>query len=539
MSTNVASTAHRRERSIDSSPTVRTVAPARGPPRPRIATPTSRTPARCAGAYYAAPVAEPFPSLLIRADALVPQGAFAEAQAEYLHPDPAAVGALTEALRAHDVGVVAHFYMDPQLQGVLSASDWPHIHISDSLVMADKAVAMVRAGARVIVVLGVDFMSENVRAVLDAAGHADVPVYRVASDPIGCSLAESAEAPAYAAYLRRAAGTPKSLHVVYINTSLLTKARAHHVVPTITCTSSNVVQTILQAAAQVPGIHVWFGPDTYMGHNLVELFEGLAAMGDAAVHEVHPDHDAASLRSLLGRFHAFEQGVCVVHHMFGARVAERVRSELPDAFVTAHLEVPGEMFTLAVEAQRRGRGTVGSTSNILGFIARKVADAVEAGRPARLPFVLGTEAGMITAIVRKTQALLRERGTSVEAEIIFPVAAEAIAATGDELLAVVPGVAAGEGCSVEGGCATCPFMKMNSLDALMDLLASIGRDDPRALDPFRSRQYLDVIDGRTVADLGGEPIVHMRGLSTTGRVPEQLVQDILRRSVGHRRATTP
>ena len=204
-----------------------------------------------------------------------------------------------------------------------------------------------------IAVLGVDFMSENVRAILDEAGHADVHVYRMAPADIGCSLAEAAEAPAYSAYLgagwtsplvpwacvlpdtlqvdmvvRRfeagglrfpqccmnlcqacfctalhalgrqgnhstarfpcrlcslvwdisplraaytaqvaakqilmghhasgpcvrstadaaASGAP-ALHVVYINTSLRTKALAHAAVPTITCTSSNVVQTVLQ-----------------------------------------------------------------------------------------------------------------------------------------------------------------------------------------------------------------------------------------------------------------------------------------------------
>lgn len=41
------------------------------------------------------------------------------------------------------------------------------------------------------------------------------------------------------------------VQVVYINTSLKTKALAHAQVPTITCTSSNVVQTVLQAFAQV------------------------------------------------------------------------------------------------------------------------------------------------------------------------------------------------------------------------------------------------------------------------------------------------
>ena len=71
------------------------------------------------------------------------------------------------------------------------------------------------------------------------------------SADIGCSLAEAAESAAYTHYLDTAAMQPKSLHVVYINTSLRTKAEAHNRVPTITCTSSNVVQTVLQAFAQV------------------------------------------------------------------------------------------------------------------------------------------------------------------------------------------------------------------------------------------------------------------------------------------------
>ncbi len=68
--------------------------------------------------------------------------------------------------------------MDPQVQGVLTsaAERWPHIHISDSLVMADRAVKMVEEGCTTVAVLGVDFMSENVRAILDEAGHKDTKV---------------------------------------------------------------------------------------------------------------------------------------------------------------------------------------------------------------------------------------------------------------------------------------------------------------------------------------------------------------------------
>ena len=472
-----------------------------------------------------------FPSLRITADALIPQGSFAEAQAAFLRPDRELVAELTLLLREKNAGVVAHFYMDPELQGVLSACDWPHIHVSDSLAMADRAIAMAEQGVRTIAVLGVDFMSENVRAMLDASGFRHIPVYRVAEEPIGCSLAESAEARAYGAYLTEASETPHSLHVVYINTSLITKAKAHALVPTITCTSSNVVQTVLQAAAQVPDGHVWFGPDTYMGQNLVEMFRNMSEMTDRQIREVHRQHDRASIRALLSRFHYFEQGTCIVHHIFGREVVDTVREHYPDAFVTAHLEVPGEMFALALEAARRGEGVVGSTSNILSFVLGKVDEAIARGEGAELRFILGTEAGMITPIVRQVQDKLRdyasEGGSDVSAEIIFPVASEAIAQEPESDFGIVPGVAAGEGCSTAGGCATCPYMKMNSLRALMALLERVDNESGSNLVPFEPRKYVQAINGRTAADLGGEPILHMRAFQRKGRLPEALVDHVL------------
>ncbi|HBQ13773.1 MAG: quinolinate synthase NadA [Sandaracinaceae bacterium] len=469
-------------------------------------------------------MSQSFPSLVIAADRLEPQGAFAEAQAEFLSPDPGVVKELDALLEAKKIGVVAHFYMDPELQGVLSACSWPHVHISDSLAMADAAIGMVEKGCEQIVVLGVDFMSENARAMLDAAGLNSVPVYRVAADPIGCSLAESAEAKAYGAYLTEARETPRSLHVVYINTSLRTKAKAHALVPTITCTSSNVVATVLQAFAQIPDVQVFFGPDTYMGRNLAELFRSLADMPDETIGALHPAHDQASIRAMLPRFRYFEQGTCIVHHMFGADVARQVREDYPEVFVTAHLEVPGEMFEVALERQREAdAGVVGSTSDILGFITRKVGEAAEAGGAKRLRFVLGTEAGMITAIVNGLQAILQ--GTEVEAEIIFPVASEAIAQDPESPLVVLPGVSGGEGCSTAGGCATCPYMKMNSLDALLSVVRKVGvADDDLA--PYEPHKYVELVDGRTAADIGGEPILHMRGFQKQKALPAALVEDV-------------
>ncbi|KAH8975738.1 hypothetical protein BDL97_01G174500 [Sphagnum fallax] len=427
---------------------------------------------------------KPFPSILVTADEVTAQGDFAKAQVRYLQPDVSKVHELAELLKQKQIGVVAHFYMDPEVQGVLVAAQklWPHIHISDSLVMADRAVTMADAGCKYIAVLGVDFMSENVRAILDRAGHQQVGVFRMSADHIGCSLAEAAESSAYLQFLNEAAVTPKSLHVIYINTSLETKAQAHALVPTITCTSSNVVQTVLQ------------------------------------------------------------DGTCVVHDLFGKEVVDRVREGYGDAYQTAHFEVPGDMFALAMEAKQRGMGVVGSTQNILNFIEGRVKEAIGCGFDDRLQFVLGTEAGMVTAIVGGVSKLLGEvssRGTKIEVEIVFPVSSEAISATSSAhgttgyestlvKLPIVPGVASGEGCSLSGGCASCPYMKMNSLDSLMQVCQLLGTSNDKRLAAHQARVFTAEIAGQTVGDLGCEPILHMRHFQATGSLSDALVQHICR-----------
>lgn len=463
----------------------------------------------------------PFPSLRIQADALVPQGAFAEAQAQFLHPGAKQIEEMDKLLHEHRVGVVAHFYMDAELQGVLSQCQWPHIYVADSLLMADHAVKMAEDGIKSIVVLGVDFMSENVRAVLDSSGHQDVVVYRVVEQEIGCSLAESAEGINYAAWLEQARKTEDPLHVIYINTSLRVKAYSHRSVPTITCTSSNVMQTILQASAQNHNISIWYGPDTYMGQNLKVMLERYAQLPDDDIAKIHPKHNQKSIHKILSRFNYYHQGNCMVHHMFGAEVVSQVKRFHANAFHTAHLEVPGEMFSLAVEAQNNGRGVVGSTSNILNFILDEVQKAAEGKEAKNIPVVLGTEAGMITAIVRKVQRQLQELGRmDISVEIIFPVSSEAV--TQDDSLGIIPGVAGGEGCSTAGGCASCPYMKMNSLEALFDLVERTS--EPKSLEGFEPKKYQDLIGGKPIATLGGEPILFMRHFQRTGEMSDRLMR---------------
>ncbi|KAL9686492.1 hypothetical protein QQ045_023952 [Rhodiola kirilowii] len=493
------------------------------------------------------PKFEPFPSLVVTADGISAKGAYAEAQAKFLNPDEKRVEELVSVLKEKKIGVVAHFYMDPEVQGVLTAAkkQWPHIYISDSLVMADTAVKMAKAGCKFITVLGVDFMSENVRAILDQAGFGEVGVYRMSNERIGCSLADAASAPAYIDYLQTASTSSPSLHVIYINTSLETKAQAHELVPTITCTSSNVVQTILQAFAQVPGLNVLYGPDTYMGANIVELFQQMLLMEDEEIAQIHPGHNRKSIRSLLPRLHYYLDGTCIVHHLFGHEVVDRINEMYCDAFLTAHFEVPGEMFSLAMEAKRRGMGVVGSTQNILDFIKQRVQEAVAKNISEHLQFVLGTESGMITSIVESVRNLLSSANSSpsvakVSVEIIFPVSSESITQTstnsvtspnnvkfGDLALPVVPGVSSGEGCSINGGCASCPYMKMNSLTSLLKVCHKLP-DKDNMLSAYEAGRFDSQTPlGNSVADVGCEPILHMRHFQANKKLPEKLIHQIL------------
>jgi quinolinate synthase len=471
-----------------------------------------------------------------------------------LDPDPDAVQALGESLLEANMGIVAHYYMDVELQGVLTAVKRSNdaltnrIGIADSLTMGDLAVSMCKDdGVTAIACLGVDFMSESVSAILTRNGFAHVPVYRATSAAIGCSLAESAERDSYRAWLETSKKGAQALHVIYINTSLETKAVSSSIAPTITCTSSNVLQTMLQASAQVPDLKILYGPDTYMGDNLVALFDAILKVNvaepwdDARIaRDLHPLHNRNTLARLRDNIDVYPSGNCVVHHMFGSEVVDTVKRNYDDAFVTAHLEVPGEMFQVAMEKSLEGRGVVGSTSDILKFITKKVDEAAKGESSStssntRLKFILGTEAGMVTSIVKSVQDILDATGSNVQAEIVFPVASNAVMGVEDDNndidLALVPGVSGGEGCSTAGGCATCPFMKMNDLDALQDIVDMVRSGSPK--DEMRLTSHLPpsrlqgkMIGGVNAIDLGTMPILYMREFMKNGVLPEELLKKV-------------
>jgi len=196
----------------------------------------------------------------------------------------------------------------------------------------------------------------------------------------------------------------------------------------------------------------------------------------------------------------------------------------------------------------------GSTADILNFISRKVDDAAntsatESTKDRKLRFILGTEAGMVTSIVEKVQEILGNassnlNGRRVEAEIIFPVSSEAVMTVEDcetnsingkeNELPIVPGVAGGEGCSTAGGCATCPFMKMNDVDALQDIIDLV--DDKRQGDARSggvlkkhlppTRLQGKFINGIEATELGTEAILYMRKFMLNQTMPEELVTKV-------------
>merc|ERR1719223_209517 len=121
---------------------------------------------------------------------------------------------------------------------------------------------------------------------------------------------------------------------------------------------------------------------------------------------------------------------------------------------------------------------------------------------------------MVTSIVKSVQDILEaSKSSTVETEIVFPVSSEAVTGVDDEDISVVPGVSGGEGCSTAGGCATCPFMKMNDLDALADIADMvIQNDNEMQLKSHLPPQRLigKKINGEDAIDLGSQPILYMR-----------------------------
>jgi quinolinate synthase len=219
-----------------------------------------------------------------------------------------AMDCIATLLREQDAVLVAHYYVDEDLQELADATGG---YVSDSLDMA-------RFGnehpASTLVVAGVRFMGETAK-ILNPEKRVIMPTLQAE-----CSLDLGCPAPEFAAFCD---AHPEHTVVVYSNTSAEVKARADYVV-----TSSIAVKLVEHLHAQ--GRKVLWAPDKHLG---------------------------AYIQRVTGADMLLWNAACVVHDEFKAQALQQLKAEHPEAAVLVHPESPAAVIDLA--------DVVGSTSQLI------------------------------------------------------------------------------------------------------------------------------------------------------------------------------
>ncbi|WP_420857161.1 quinolinate synthase NadA [Stygiolobus caldivivus] len=223
--------------------------------------------------------------------------------------------------------ILGHNYME---YGVQLVSDFT----GDSY---DLAVKAMKTDAKMIVFAGVYFMAEQA-----AALNPDKKV--LSPDPnAGCSLSDSLDVETLKRYKSIYPDAPV---VLYINTSIYTKALADYIV-----TSSTAVKVVSKLDAK----NIIFGPDVNLA-NFVEQKTGKKLI------KVPPN------------------GRCIVHASYTKQLVTLARRKYPNALLMAHPESPIEILDAA--------DFVGSTNQMIKF----------AKENPNKEFIVATELGMINAL---------------------------------------------------------------------------------------------------------------------------------------------
>jgi len=229
-------------------------------------------------------------------------------------------------LKAHDAALVAHYYVDGDVQDLALASGGC---VSDSLEMA-------RFGrdhpARTLVVAGVRFMGETAKIVSPHKRVLMPDLEATCSLDLGCPADD---------FARFCDAHPDRSVVVYANTSAAVKARADWMV-----TSSCALGVVRHLHER--GKKVLFAPDRHLGRWIQEQ---------------------------TGADMLMWNGACIVHDEFKGLELELLRREHPDAAVLVHPESPQSVVAQA--------DVVGSTSQLLKAVvdgkAREYIVATDSG----------------------------------------------------------------------------------------------------------------------------------------------------------------
>lgn len=226
--------------------------------------------------------------------------------------------------------VLAHYYTRPEVQEVAD-------FLGDSLALAVKAQSV---DADILLFAGVHFMAETAKVLCP-----DKKVL-IPCPEAGCSLADSCDAEAFAAFK---AQYPDHKVVSYVNTTVGVKALTD-----ICCTSANALRVVQSLPADQPLI---FAPDRNLG-SYIQKATGRQNM-------------------------VIWDGACHVHEEFSLEKLLDLQRQHPDALTVAHPECRAYILEVA--------DFVGSTSAILDFCGRSDAQK----------FIVVTESGILTEMHKR------------------------------------------------------------------------------------------------------------------------------------------
>ena len=237
---------------------------------------------------------------------------------------------IEELKREKNAVILAHYYTTAEVQAVAD-------FLGDSLALSIKARDI---DAPIILFAGVKFMAETAK-VLSPDKKVLLPVPEA-----GCSLAESCDAEAFAAFKAK---YPDHKVVSYVNTSVGVKALTD-----VCCTSSNALQVVNSIPADQPII---FAPDRNLG---------------------------SYIQKLTGRDNiVLWDGACTVHEEFSLEKILKLKEEHPAAKIVVHPECKAYIVKVA--------DYVGSTAGILEYCGQCDADE----------FIVVTEAGILAEMRKR------------------------------------------------------------------------------------------------------------------------------------------
>ncbi|HVB04005.1 MAG TPA: quinolinate synthase NadA [Chitinophagaceae bacterium] len=249
-----------------------------------------------------------------------------------LEPDPSLdlLAEISRLKQEKNAVILAHYYQQSDIQDVADFT-------GDSLGLSQQAAA---TNADMIVFAGVHFMAETAK-ILNPHKKVLLPDLKA-----GCSLADSAPAPAFRAFLDC---YPGYTVITYINCMAEIKAMSD-----IICTSSNA-QKIIESLP--PDEKIIFAPDKNLGAYLIRK---------------------------TGRDMVLWNGSCMVHELFSLEKITRLKIRHPEARVIAHPECEESVLHCA--------DYIGSTTGLLHFTMTDPS----------LEYIVVTESGILHQMIKNS-----------------------------------------------------------------------------------------------------------------------------------------